>query len=155
MASRLGYIPHHMKCTATNQQVATDGNVIYNAPAGFNVATTIAMNDLGVTMTPQQCLNGLLLVDAESSGTEALTLPTAALLVAAMPGVATNSSIRLVIRNTGGETVVLTASTGITLSGSTGNILTADTMEVLIIFSDVTPGNETAICYNISTTNIH
>ena len=111
------------------------------------------MNNLTHILTPQEVLNGFLLVDAEGAE-EDLVLPSAALLVAAMPGVTTNTTIRLIVRNTGGETIDMVASTGITLSpveGVNNVIATAKTGEYLIVLTNVTPGNEAGVCYTLST----
>lgn len=154
MASKMGIQPHHIKCTATNLQVNTDGNVIYNSPCGFHVATTVDMANAAATLTAQETLNGFLLVDP-NGGAQALTLPTAALLVAAMKGVTTNTSLRLIIRNTanGAETITTTAST-ITISG-TATIAQNATAEYIIVLTNVTPGNEAGVCYTIASDHVH
>jgi hypothetical protein len=144
-----------MKCLANGVQVGTDANVIYNFPAGFHVASTVA-TATAVTLTPYQLLTGLILQDP-SGGAVATTLPTAADLVAAYNGVAANSSLRFVIRNTAdaAEAITTTVSTGITANAT--DILAIaqnETAEYLLLFTNVTPGNEAATLYtlNISTT---
>ena len=82
----------------------------------------------------------------------------AALLVAAMPGVTTNTSIRFAIRNTGADHITLTASTGITISastsGTTSSIVDTVTGQYLLILTNVTPGNEAGVCYAIGADGI-
>lgn len=148
----MGYIPHTIKSTVTNQQILTDANVIYASPVGFHVATTIDMANAAATLTAQQCLNALLLVDA-NGGAQNLTLPTAALLVGAMNSPTTGTSLRLTLKNTGGETITLTASTGITISG-TATIAMANVAEYLIVLTNVTPGNEVGVCYTLESAGV-
>lgn len=153
MSSKLGYIPEPRKCLASNLQVATDGNVIYNSPIGFHLASAVA-TATAVTLTTRQVLGGLVLQDP-SGGAVTTTLPTAALLVAAMPGVAVNSSIRLTIINTANaaETITLAVGTGITnYTGTVTSLLTVaqnDAAEFLIVFTNVSPSSEAATLYCI------
>ena len=155
MSSSLGYLPGQIKETCNNMQIDSNDQVIYNSPAGFNQLDTIAMANAPATMTAQQVLNGLVTVDGDG-GPEDLSLPTAALLVGAMNCPTVNTSIRLVVRNVGGEIVTVIASTGtvIAVSGSAA-IATVNTIELLIVLTNVTPGSEAATAYVIAKDNIH
>lgn len=153
MTSKLGYIPEPRKCLANNLQIATDGNVIYNSPIGFHLASAVATATT-VTLTTRQVLGGLVLQDP-SGGAVTTTLPTAAALVAAMPGVAVGSSIRLTVMNTANaaETITVAVGTGITnYTGTVTSLLTVaqnDTAEFFIVFTNVSPGSEAATLYCI------
>lgn len=65
-----------------------------------------------VTMTVTQLLGGLLLVDCQDAGT--LTLPTAALINAAVPGVSVGRSFEVDVVNYGDTTLTIGLGTGIT-----------------------------------------
>jgi hypothetical protein len=65
-----------------------------------------------VTLTPAQVLSGLILADCQDAQTA--NLPTAALLNAALPGVAVGSSFFLDIVNYGDTTLTIGLGTGIT-----------------------------------------
>ncbi len=80
-----------------------------NTVVGLPVVTTATTP---VTMTVAQCLGGLLAVDCQDAGT--LTLPTATLLNAAIPGVAPGCSFELDVVNYGDSTLTIGLGTGIT-----------------------------------------
>ena len=161
MASKLGYLPEPVRTTATNVQVLTNNKVNYTYPVGFHVPTTIGMLNAPVLLTPQQTLNGLLLVDPGGSVT--LTLPTAVLLLAAMNGAQVGSSFRFIIRNTDGDATTLTLGVGagitayVPLTAATTTLTTAQnkTSEYMIVFDNVTVGAVAATLYTISSAHTH
>jgi hypothetical protein len=153
MTSQMGYIPKDIKSTNNGLQTTASSDVLYASPSGFHqvVAPTDAV---AITLTPQQLMGGFI-NQATTVGATAMTLPTAEDLVEYMNGASVYSSVRFTVRNiAAGNTITMTASTGITVSG-TGTLATAKSGEYLIVFSDVSPGTETAICYVISTDNTH
>lgn len=92
-----------------------DGNGIVMPLQTVTTKTTAS----AVTYTAAEFLGGLILRDPNGAGRSDVT-PTAALLIAAMPGVAVGNSFRFVIRNTAdaAETITLTAGSNVTLSGT-------------------------------------
>lgn len=72
-----------------------------------------------VTYTAAQLLGGLILRDPNGAGRSDVT-PTAALIVAAIPGCAVGTAFEFEIRNTAdaAETITVTAGTTVTLSGT-------------------------------------
>jgi len=124
---------------------------IFNMPT-FTATATIASTGSGViTLTAAQLLNGLLLVDCQDAQTA--TLPTAALLCEAIPGVtgtaqSTGScAFRFIIKNTGDSTLTIAAGTGGTLSG-TSTVITAELREFIIVITNSALGSETYTCYD-------
>ena len=155
MSSSLGYTPGNIKDTCSNIQVDLDANVIYANPVGFHQLSTVNMAAAPATLTAQQILFGLINVDAGGS-VQNLTMPTAALLVAAMKSPTVSTSIRLLIRNIGGETVTLLASTGTVIAvPDTATIATVQTGQYLIVLTNVTPGSEAATCWTVNSAAIH
>jgi|WetSurSiteA1Bulk_404760.scaffolds.fasta_scaffold100211_2 hypothetical protein len=77
------------------------------------VATiTVGSGTTPLTLTAAEVLVGLLPVNCTDTGT--LTLPTAALLVAAMPGIAVGNYFEFNLINFGDSTVTVAVGTGIT-----------------------------------------
>lgn len=76
---------------------------------GLPVVTTATTP---ITLTAAQVLGGLLAIDCQDAGTA--TLPTAALLRAAVPGAAPGVSFELDIINYGDSTLTIGLGTGIT-----------------------------------------
>lgn len=106
----------------------------------FNSAATT------VTLNTAQVLSDMLLILGGTTLTA--TLPTAAQLVAAIPGVFVNSAIRFMIRNGNSGTLTVAVGTGIT--SATGNTLTVATVHakgLFIQFTNVTPGSEACTLY--------
>jgi hypothetical protein len=86
------------------------GSVVINPGA---VATiTVGSGTTPLTLTAAQILVGLLPVNCTDTGT--LTLPTAALLNAAIPGVAVGNWFSFELINFGDSTVTVAVGTGIT-----------------------------------------
>jgi hypothetical protein len=83
------------------------------------------------TVTATELLGGLL-IDSKA-GAETLTLPTAALLNAAVPGAQAGKSFIFYVRNTGNNTTTVAAGTGGTnVSGNTLTIATLSTRIFLV-----------------------
>lgn len=151
MASKLGYIPHDIKLTANNIQAKTDGNVLYNSPAGFHLANTATAG--ATTLTVRQLMGGIIFHNPQATGV-AVTLPTPALIVAELNGAATNMSLRFSIANVGAgaETIDVTLPAGITAPAQNAlnanvEVAAGETLEYILIMTDVTPGNETGTLY--------
>jgi hypothetical protein len=73
------------------------------------------------TLTAAQLINGLLLVGSGASSAQTYTLPTVALLEAAIPNtdrIGTTFQFRVVNLGTGSGTAIIAAGTGWTVSGS-------------------------------------
>lgn len=94
-------------------QVASDERITQK----FTVSTVTTAG--AVTYTAAQLLGGLILRDPAGAGRSDVT-PTAALIIAALPGYAVGDSFEFTIRNDAdaAETITLTAGTGVTLSGT-------------------------------------
>jgi hypothetical protein len=82
------------------------------------VTVTTKADAAAVTLTAAEVLGGLVLRDPAGAGRADL-LPTAAALIAAIPGAAAGASFEFTIRNTAdaAETITVTTNTGLTLSG--------------------------------------
>lgn len=104
-----------------------------------------------LTYTAAQLLGGLILRDPSGAGRSDV-FPTAALLAAAIPGVAVGSSFDVVLRNTAdaAETITMTAGTGVTISG-TATAAQNNSKRFQIIFTNVTPGSEAYTAYSLGT----
>ena len=117
-------------------------------PRGF--VTTIA-TATDTTYTPGQVLGGLILDDPRG-GAEPRTLPTAGLLVAAIPGATVGTSFEFTVRNTadGAETITIASGTGGTDSG-TMTIAQSNSKRFLVRLTRVDAGNEAYTCYSLGT----
>jgi hypothetical protein len=82
-------------------------------PKVGSIASKVASTGTGVVqLTPTDVLNGLLLVDCQNAQT--MTLPTAAALNGALPGVGIGTSCDLDVINHGAATLTIGLGTGIT-----------------------------------------
>lgn len=123
-------------------------------PVPFYTVTTDSTAG-AITYTAAQLLGGLIIRDPNGGGRTDI-LPTAALLVAAVPGVQVGSAFRFTIRNNAdaAETITLNAGTGGTLSAAgqsttTSTVVQNASREYLCYFSNVTPGSEAVIFYSL------
>lgn len=109
--------------------------------AAVNTTTTAR------TMTAAEFLAGLFVTTA--AGALALTLPTAAALVAAFPNVQVGSQVELKLVNAGNNTLTLTTNTGLTITGGHGTAtLPTVTSQILVAkFTNVTLGAEAVTIY--------
>jgi len=111
----------------------------------FNVLdVTLATVTNAGTLTAAQCL-GSLVFHAGTGG--ALTTPTAAQLVAAMPGCTVGTAFNLRVRVTSASTSTLTAGTGVTLSG-TAATATLNAKTWLFVVTNNVVGAEAVTAYS-------
>ena len=111
------------------------------------ISVTTYVTDADLTVTAAMILGGLILRDG-GGNTHDDTLSTAALLAAAIPGVRVGTTVRLIIRNTGGETITVISGVGGTDSG-TMTVTTLNTKEFKIVFTAI--GTPTYTCYSLGT----
>ena len=125
--------------------VGPTGRVLNGAMTVSTVATKTA-----VTLTAAQVLGGMILQDP-SGGAVTTTLPTAALLKAALPGVAAGTAFEFTIRNTadGNEAITVAAGTGGSTSG-TMTIAQNNSKRFLLIFT-ATGGTPAYTVYSLGT----
>jgi hypothetical protein len=95
------------------------------------------------TVTAADLLGGFIL--ATKNGAATLTLPTAALLNAAIPGAAVGRSFEFFVRNTGNNTYTIGAGTGGTsATGNTMTVATVNTRTFLVRITGVANGSDPA-----------
>ena len=99
------------------------------------------------TLTAAQCLGGLVF-HAGTGG--ALTTPTAAQLVAAMPGCTVGTGLTLRVRVTSASTSTLTAGTSVTLSGTAATV-TLNTKTWMFVVTNNVVGAEAVTAYSLGT----
>ncbi len=99
----------------------------------YETRTVTTYPDTAV-VTAAEVLGGLL-IDSKA-GAETLTLPTAALLNAAIPGAAVGKSFVFYVRNTGNNTTTVAVGTGGT--SVAGNTLTVATLSTRIFLVRIT-----------------
>lgn len=116
-----------------------------------NMLTTTLSTAGAETLTPAQVLGGLILRDPNGAG-RTDTMPTAALLLATMPGVVVDSSFEFTIRNTAdaAETITVAAGTGGTISG-TATIAQNNSKAFRVVWTNVTAGSEAYTAYSLGT----
>ncbi len=126
---------------------------IINSSGLFWSKVSVATVDTAtaVTLTAAQLLGGLILEDP-NGGAVTATLPTAALLVAAMPDAIVGSAFEFTIRNTAdaAETITVAAGDGGTASG-TMTIGQNNTKRFLVVLTNVTPSSEAYTVYSLGT----
>lgn len=123
--------------------ICSTNGLFFGQGAASVVATAAA-----VTYTPDQLKSGLILRNTAGAGRADL-VPTAAALVAAMPGVVNNTQMLFTIRNTAGaaETITVTTNTGATLSG-TMTIAQNNMRQFRLIITNVAAGSEAYTLYS-------
>jgi len=126
--------------------IGPTGRVLDGAVSVATVATATA-----VTLTAAQLLGGLILQDPDGGGVTT-TLPTAALLVAALPGVNAGTAFEFTIRNTANaaETITVESGSGGTDSG-TMTIAQNNTKRFMVLFTNTSPGSEAYTLYSLGT----
>ena len=96
------------------------GSIISKANPNLEFQTETNLGDNQTVLTAAQVIGGMFVATPTASRTQ--TLPTAALLVAAIPGIAVGSTIDFSIQNQGAvavlETLILPASITSTLNGA-------------------------------------
>ena len=122
----------------------------------IDFATVSTITTAGVVAyTPAQVLGGLILRDPAGAG-RADTVPTAALLLAALKSSGRYPKVgayfEFTIRNTAdaAETITVTTDTGATLSG-TMTIAQNNSKRFAVVFTDVRDGNAAYTLYSLGT----
>ncbi len=112
--------------------------------------TTATLTTAGgaLTLTAAEIIGGLLLLNCDDA--QNAVTPSAALLIAAIPGVADEQSFQFDIRNTGDATLTVTAGAGVTTSG-TMTIATANGKRFLVRITDATQASPTYTIYSLGT----
>ena len=122
--------------------------------SSFSMPTTnpVTLTTAGaLTYTAGQVLNGVILRDPNGAA-RSDTLPTAALLIAALPGAMIGTSFQLWIRNDAdaAETITVVAGTGGTISG-TATIAQNNSKMFLIRITGTVAGSEAYTAYSLGT----
>jgi len=125
--------------------------VVSNATAAAQVATPIAA---ATTLTAAQLLSGLIVWDNTAPGM-ALTLPTAASLVAAIPNCRAGDYFDVVFYASTTNAIVITAVASFTLVGSTALVGDANHRAMLVrcIVTNATSGTEAAVAVIVGADN--
>ena len=112
--------------------------------------TTISTAGI-VSYAAAEVAGGLILRDCNGAG-RADTVPTAAALLAVIPGAQVGQAVRFTIRNTSGGATSITVSTntGVTLSG-TMTIAQNNSKDFLAVFTNVTAASEAYTLYSLGT----
>jgi len=106
----------------------------------YEMRTPATYADTG-TVTAADLLGGLIL--ATKAGAATITLPTATLLNAAVPGAAVGKSFIFYVRNTGNNTYTVAVGTGGTsASGNTLTVATLSTRMFLVRITAVLKGDD-------------
>lgn len=118
----------------------------------FNVVLAATDATAGALTYTAAMLRGGLLLRDPNGGSRSDVTPTAALIVAAIPGAIVGSSFEFTIRNTAdaGETITVTAGSGVTLSG-TMTIAQNNSKRFLVICDNVTVSTEAVTIYSLGT----
>lgn len=108
-----------------------------------------------VTMTTTQALSGLLPCDCQDAQT--ITIPTAALLVAAINGCQVNTAWELDIINYGDTTLTVGLGTGVTKTTIAGvatvmTIVTLAAKRFRFQVTNITPGSEAVVVWAFGST---
>ena len=117
----------------------------------FSTTVTTEATAAAVTYTAAQLKGGLILRNTNGASRSDL-FPTAANIVAAIPGAFVGQTFEVNIRNTAGaaETITMTTNTGLTLSG-TMTITQLHQKPFLVRLTNVTAGAEAATIYSMGT----
>lgn len=138
--------------------VAGSGSSFFGDPVTINgaispkYAVATSADAAPVTYTAAQLLGGLVLRDPNGAGRSDV-LPSAALMVAAIPDAVVGSGFEFTIRNTAdqSETITITAPSGaVTLSG-TMTIAQNNSKRFLVVLTNVTAAAEAYTIYSLGT----
>ena len=104
-----------------------------------------------ITFTAADLIGGLILRDPNGAGRADLT-PTAAAIVAALPGAANGQSFQFDIVNTAdaSETITLTASAGVTVSG-TATVAQNNGKRFIVYVTNALQGSEAVVIRSLGT----
>jgi hypothetical protein len=105
-----------------------------------------------VTYTPAQLMSGWINRDG-NGGARTDTLPSASALAAAIQGVMVNTSFEFELRNTSGTAIAITLAggAGVTFSPASSSVAQLNTRTYLVVFTNVTPGQEAYTVYSRGT----
>ncbi len=105
-----------------------------------------------VTYTPAQLMAGWINRDG-NGGARTDTLPSASAMANAIQGVMVNTSFEFELRNTSGTAIAITlaAGAGGTLSPAASSVAQSNTRSYLLVFTNVTPGQEAYTVYSRGT----
>ena len=118
----------------------------------FDIATVATDATAGaLTYTAAMLRGGLILRDPNGAGRSDVT-PTAAEIVASIPGAIVGSAFEFTIRNTadGNETITVTAGSNVTISG-TATIAQSNSKRFLAVCTNVTGSSEAVTIYSLGT----
>ena len=132
----------------------TSTGLVILQPKSFDLETTTVTTEVtagAVTYDAAEMIGGLILRDPTGASRADLS-DTAALIVAALPGVIVGSSFEFTIRNDAdaAEVITLTTNTGITLSG-TMTIAQNNTKRFIAVVTNATPASEAVTIYSLGT----
>ena len=135
-----------IKNTTVNRGNPYASTLFYPTTTATTITTAAA-----VTFAADEVLGGLILRDPNGAGRADL-LPTAANLIAAIPGAAEGTSFYFDIRNAAdaAETITVTTNTGLTLSG-TMTIAQNNGKRFLARITNATSGSEAVTVYSLGT----
>lgn len=126
----------------------------YSSSLWFSQTTVVTLTTAGaLTYTTGQLLSGMIFRDPNGAG-RTDTLPTAALLVAAIPGATIGTTFDFFLRNDAdmAETITIAAGTGGTTSGGgTMTVAQNNAKMFRIRFTGVAPGSEAYTIYSLGT----
>jgi hypothetical protein len=117
----------------------------------FSTTVTTEATAAAVTYTAAQLKGGLIFRNTSGAGRSDL-FPTAANIVAALPGAFVGQTFEVTIRNTAGaaETITMTTNTGLTLTG-TMTIAQLNQRSFWVRLTNVNPGAETVTIISMGT----
>lgn len=111
-------ISNTLNVTGASTVARVNASAPITSTAGdVNLNTTTALADASQTLTAAQIFNGTLTISPTAA--RILTLPTAAAIIAYMPGYVVGSNFRFTLVNTTTQSVTIAAGAGITQLGKT------------------------------------
>lgn len=121
-----------------------------NRQGGLAGRTAVKVATGATVLTTDDVLGGVVLQDPGTNTT--LTTPTAAALVAALPGATVGTTFELHVRNTanGAETITFTGGTGVTVSG-TATIAQNNAKTFKLVVTNASAGQEAITAYSMGT----
>lgn len=134
--------------SSTSGSLIASGNIMGRMLFTTSVQTGSTVT--AYTVLPSDVLGGII---NHSASTSTLTLPTAALLVAAIPRCKVGTTCPLLICNTGDDVVTIAAGTGGSLVGAAHTSATTVHSMYLIRITGITSGAEAYVAYRVCTGN--
>jgi hypothetical protein len=118
---------------------------VFSRTNGLMYETTETQFAAGATLTAAQVLGGLITSTAAANIT--LIYPTAALLVAAVAGVAVGDTFHCIFQTTAGGNIIFTAGTGITFRRNS-TVASPNAATHILRFANVTGGTEAVTVFS-------